>query len=238
MVAKVPAPERVKKALGKGPKVSQKQKDEFAAKRKSKTAEITKRAEKYEKEYVAAEKDLLTKRRQGRYTKGQFYVEPEAKVAFVVRIKGINKVPPKARKALQLLRLRQLYNGVFVKINNATRNQLRQVTPFVTFGQLNVQTVRKLIMKRGCAKYKNQRLKINNDLIEEVLGKHGIICVEDVVNQIATAGPHFRDTANFLWPFQLSAPKGGMRRIAHHFTEGGDNGNREELMTPFVKRIM
>ncbi|KAF4750148.1 60S ribosomal protein L7, partial [Perkinsus olseni] len=35
---------------------------------------------------------------------------------FVVRLAGINKLAPKPRKILQLLRLRQLNNGVFVKV--------------------------------------------------------------------------------------------------------------------------
>lgn len=48
---------------------------------------------------------------------GGFYVPGEAKLAFVVRIRGINAVDPKTRKILQLLRLRQINNGVFVKIN-------------------------------------------------------------------------------------------------------------------------
>jgi ribosomal protein L30/L7E len=48
---------------------------------------------------------------------GNFYVPAEAKVAFVIRIRGINGVDPKTRKILQLLRLRQINNGVFVRLN-------------------------------------------------------------------------------------------------------------------------
>lgn len=50
-------------------------------------------------------------------TKGGFYVEPEAKVAFVVRIRGINDMHPKTRKILQLLRLRQIHNGIFIRVS-------------------------------------------------------------------------------------------------------------------------
>ena len=49
-------------------------------------------------------------------TKGGFYVEPEAKLAFVVRIRGINDMHPKSKKILQLLRLRQIHNGIFIKV--------------------------------------------------------------------------------------------------------------------------
>ena len=42
-----------------------------------------------------------------------------------MRIRGINQVSPKVKKVLQLLRLRQINNGVFIKINKATQNMLR-----------------------------------------------------------------------------------------------------------------
>ena len=42
-----------------------------------------------------------------------------------MRIRGINQVSPKVRKVLQLLRLRQINNGVFIKMNKATTNMLR-----------------------------------------------------------------------------------------------------------------
>ncbi len=56
---------------------------------------------------------------------GNFHVLGEPKLAFVMRIRGINQVSPKVRKVLQLFRLRQINNGVFIKLNKATVNMLR-----------------------------------------------------------------------------------------------------------------
>jgi hypothetical protein len=42
----------------------------------------------------------------------------------------------------------------------------------------------------------------------QVLGKYGIICVEDLIHEIYTVGPHFKQASNFLWPVKLSAPRG------------------------------
>ena len=56
---------------------------------------------------------------------GNYYVKGEDKLVFVMRIRGINQVSPKVRKVLQLLRLRQINNGVFIKMNKATQNMLR-----------------------------------------------------------------------------------------------------------------
>ena len=47
---------------------------------------------------------------------------------------SINGVSPKVRKILQLFRLLQIHNGVFIKLNKATINMLRIVQPYVAYG--------------------------------------------------------------------------------------------------------
>lgn len=58
-------------------------------------------------EYAKAEKDLIANKRAARAV-GDFYVPDEAKLALVIRIRGINGVSPKVKKILQILRLRQV----------------------------------------------------------------------------------------------------------------------------------
>jgi large subunit ribosomal protein L7e len=94
---------------------------------------IFKRAEQYLKEYKATERSLIDARRAARAT-GDFFVDPQAKLAFVIRIRGINGVSPKVKKILQLLRLRQIFNGAFVKINKATLQMLQYIKPYIAWG--------------------------------------------------------------------------------------------------------
>lgn len=69
--------------------------------------------------------------------------------------------------------------------------------------------------KRGYAKLNKQRIAISdNSIVEGALGAHGIICVEDLIHEIYTVGPHFKEANNFLWTFKLSAPLGGLRCAA------------------------
>jgi large subunit ribosomal protein L7e len=92
--------------------------------RKQKRVEVFKRAEKYVKEYQTRERDELRLNREAKKV-GNYYVPSEPKLAFVMRIRGINQVAPKVKKVLQLFRLRQINNGVFIKLNKATINMLR-----------------------------------------------------------------------------------------------------------------
>lgn len=69
------------------------------------------------------------------------------------------------------------------------------------------------------------------------LGKHGIICVEDVVHELVTAGPNFKAVSNFLYPFRLSSPTGGMGKKRLHYIEGGQAGNREDKINAFIRKM-
>ncbi|KAF3564244.1 hypothetical protein DY000_02013757 [Brassica cretica] len=198
---------------------------------------IYKRAEQYAKEYAEKEKELISLKREAKL-KGGFYVDPEAKLLFIIRIRGINAIDPKTKKILQLLRLRQIFNGVFLKVNKATMNMLRRVEPYVTYGFPNLKSVKELIYKRGYGKLNSQRVALtDNSIVEQALGKHGIICTEDLIHEILTVGPHFKEANNFLWPFQLKAPLGGLKKKRNHYVEGGDAGNRENFINELIRRM-
>eukprot|EP00095_Tigriopus_kingsejongensis_P007484 maker-scaffold580_size130538-snap-gene-0.23 protein:Tk07484 transcript:maker-scaffold580_size130538-snap-gene-0.23-mRNA-1 annotation:"60s ribosomal protein l7" len=206
--------------------------------RRVKRVEIFKRAEKYVKEYRRKEHDEIRLKRDAKKNDG-YYVTAEPKLAFVMRIRGINQVAPKVRKVLQLFRLRQINNGVFIKLNKATINMLRICEPYIAWGTPNLKSVRELIYKRGFVKIEGKRVPItSNDLIENVLGKKGIICVEDLIHEIYTVGENFKYASNFLWPFKLNTPTGGWRKKTNHFVEGGDFGCREDKINNLLRTMV
>lgn len=206
--------------------------------RRVKHSTIFKRAEKYVKEYRQREKDLVRLQRQAK-SKGNFFIPAEPKLAFVVRIKGINGVAPKPKKVLQLLRLRQINNGVFVKLNKATINMLRIAEPYITWGYPSLKTIKELVYKRGFGRVDGQRIPLSsNSVIENRLKQHDIICMEDLIHQLFTVGPHFKEANNFLWPFKLNNPRHGWRKKTTHYVEGGDAGNRENRINHLLKKMI
>ncbi|KAK6434118.1 60S ribosomal protein L7 [Oleoguttula sp. CCFEE 5521] len=236
----------VPETLLKKRKSQEKERAEKAAERdtrkkesKTKRETIFKRAESYVKEYRDAEREKIRLHRVAKQ-EGSYFVPAEPKLVFVVRIKGINKIDPKKRKTLQLLRLLQINNGVFIRLTKATTEMLKIVEPFVAYGYPNLKSVRELIYKRGYAKTsQKQRIPLtDNAIIEEHLGKFGIVCMEDLIHEIYMVGPNFKAASNFLWPFKLSNPTGGFRtRKFRHFVEGGDLGNREENINALIKQM-
>merc|ERR1719188_1484213 len=121
-------PEQIKLKQERNTKLAAEKKAAVAAKKKEYKqlrSSLKMRTLKYNKEYATHERKLVDMRREAKVA-GNFFVEPEAKLLFVVRIRGILKLPPKPRK--------QLHNGTFLKVNKPVLNMLKLVQPYVTYG--------------------------------------------------------------------------------------------------------
>ena len=76
-------------------------------------------------------------------------------------------------KVLQLLRLWQIFNSTFMKLNKASVNMLRIVEPYIVWGYPNLKSVNELIYKRGYGKINKKRIALtDNALIARSLGKY------------------------------------------------------------------
>jgi len=200
---------------------------------------ITAKAKAYEEEYAALEKDAIANRRSAK-TNNSIYVPPEGKIVFVIRIRGIIGVSPKVKKILQLFRLRQIHNGVFVRMNAATEKMLRLIEPYIAYGYPSLKSVKDLIYKRGHGKVSGQRIPLSsNSVIKASLGDKGIDCIEDVVHEIYTCGPEFKAVSNFLWPFKMNSPTKGFRgKKLNHHNEGGSGGMSGVKINVLIKKML
>ena len=137
-MSNVPKPEGLRKKEERDSKIAaalKEQRENRRAANKTKRQELLKRIQDQEAAYNKSQADEVNARRQAKLT-GQIHVPAQPKVAFVIRIRGINKLDPRTVRILRLLRLRQLHNGAFVRINKATVNLMRRVEPYITFGYL------------------------------------------------------------------------------------------------------
>jgi 60S ribosomal protein uL30 len=203
-----------------------------------KRREIIKKARAYAAEYSNAAKALSNNTKAAK-AHGNYYVADEPRLAVVTRIRGINQISPKPKKVLQILRLRQIGHTVFVRLNKASIQMLRMADPFISWGYPSQETIKKMLYKRGAGLINGQRIKlVNNSVIEKGLGSLGINCIEDLVHEIYTVGPNFKQANNWLAPVRLSTPSGGWRKITNHFIEGGDFGNREQYINALFKKML
>uniref|UniRef100_H0Y1T9 Large ribosomal subunit protein uL30-like ferredoxin-like fold domain-containing protein n=1 Tax=Otolemur garnettii TaxID=30611 RepID=H0Y1T9_OTOGA len=132
-------------------------------------------------------------------------------LAFVVSLQRIDGVSLLVKKTITRLHLKKIFSGVFVG-HPLSLKMLRIVEPYVTWGFPNLKSVRELILKHGQAKVKNKTIPLtDNPVMEDHLGGFGVICLEDLIHEIAFTGKYFQEISRFLRPFQLS--------MAHHATK-------------------
>uniref|UniRef100_A0A2K6EMA1 Ribosomal protein L30 ferredoxin-like fold domain-containing protein n=1 Tax=Propithecus coquereli TaxID=379532 RepID=A0A2K6EMA1_PROCO len=197
--------------------------------RKARQKLIYGKAKHYHQEYRQMYRTEIPMARMARKA-GNFYAPAEPKLAFVIRIKAVIGVSPEVRKVLRLLRLRQIFNGTFVKLNKASVSLWKTGYP-------NLKSVNELIDKHGYGKIRRKQTALTDSaLTARSLGKYGTICMEDLICEIYTVGKHLKEANNFLWPFELASPRGGMKKKTTHCVEG-DAGHREDHINRLSRRM-
>lgn len=188
---------------------------------------------------LASEREKVRIKRVSKYDKQYFNEdtkEGEERLLFVFRISKphMGEIPSRARKVLNILQLRKANQGTFVRLNKKVEPLLHLINPYVVVGTPSLATVRDLIQKRATvrieitkdedrtvekkdgdetksvegADYKIIPLNDNN-LIEDRLGEHGVICTEDIIFEIFKLGDAFLECCKFLEPFTLKEPVSG-----------------------------
>ncbi|XP_028622411.1 60S ribosomal protein L7-like 1 [Grammomys surdaster] len=159
-------------------------------------------------------------------------------LAFVIRIERIEGVSSLVKSTIMKLGLKKLFSGVFVKVTPESVRMLRTVEPYVTWGFPNLKSVRELILKRGQAKINKKTVPLtDNTVIEEHLGRFGVICLEDLIHEIAFPGKHFKEISSFLSPFHLSVARHATKNRVGFLKEMGSPGYRGDRINQLIRQL-
>ena len=108
-------------------------------------------AQNYIKEFKIRKDMRIRENRISRDMK-KFFVPIKPTIIFAIRLKGINGLPPRSKKILDLIRLKKINNGVFLKLNSSSLQLLRKIEPYIAYGYPTPKTIRNLINKKGFGK--------------------------------------------------------------------------------------
>ena len=118
-------------------------------------------------------------------------------------------------------------------------NMLRRVEPYVTYGYPTRKTIKSLVYKRGYGRFNRQRIPLcSNELVEQGLGKYGIKCMEDIVNEIHSFGKNFKEVTNFLYPFRMNSARKGLEKKRHSYMNEGAHGPRDIFINELIQRML
>ncbi|KAK2092732.1 60S ribosomal protein L7-like 1 [Saguinus oedipus] len=93
-----------------------------------------------------------------------------------------------------------------------------------------------LLVQRTIARLRLKKI-FNNTVIEEHLGKFGVICLEDLIREIAFPGKHFQEISWFLCPFHLSVARHATKNRVGFLKEMGTPGYRGERINQLIRQL-
>jgi len=107
------------------------------------------------------------------------------------------------------LGLKEINNCAFIRASTQALEQLLLVQNYCGWGAPNKVILDQVVRKRGYLKSKDaKRLAISdNVMVEELLGEHGIICVEDIIDAFWRCKSNetaFKAVKEAIWPVQLA----------------------------------
>lgn len=167
----------------------------------------------------------------------KFQISDDSKIALVIRVKSDKWACRKVKILLTLLRLRTVNSAVFLEITPLTKQMLSILEPYLVWGFPNLKTIRDLIAKRGSARVNKCRVPLSDNIVvEDNLGQYNLICVEDLINEIFTVGPHFKEATKFLWPFQFQPMKQRYSKSEQASIGDGQFGFRGTKVNEFIEK--
>ncbi|CBZ25531.1 putative 60S ribosomal protein L7 [Leishmania mexicana MHOM/GT/2001/U1103] len=133
----------------------------------------------------------------------------ESSVRLVVRAKG-SQIPPEVAAAFRKLGLLKIYSARLISLTPRTEKLIEQLTPFSIVGQPDRAQLESLLRTRGSLyneETQTKRLISGNLLLEQALGQYNVLCIEDLVETIATQGEHVEEVLRRIAPFDFHPPR-------------------------------
>ena len=154
-------------------------------------------------------------------------------VLAVVRIRGQMNVRKEAAHALKMFRLNRPNHCVLVKPGKEVEGMLRQIQKYVTWGEVNKETLAKLMKKRGRLPG-NKRL--SEEYVKEKIGKS----IEEFANMLIENNSDMKELPGAKPIFRLKPPRKGFKSagIKSPFSLGGAYGYRGEKINELLRKMI
>lgn len=181
-----------------------------------------------------------------------------ASILLIIRIHRKKNVPKKMLYKLNKLRLFRAWDAVIIRNEAYLKSILIDLLPYITFGIPTKEVIRDLVLKRGRLidennnNDKDNRCAIkSNVIVEKILGKYGVICIEDIIHILSTdpnenndkhetlSGEEIFDgVANAINPFGLNKINVPMKGLKTPFNKCGYWGFRGTFINTFAEKLI
>lgn len=151
----------------------------------------------------------------------------------VIQIRGGIGIKDKIKNTLNLLRLFKKNSCVIINETPSFMGMLNSLKDYVTWGEINKETFRLLLEKRG-------RLPGNMLITEEYLKKSVNLSFDQFAEQFLTNKKELKDVPGLKQFFRLKPPVNGFENkgIKKPFSMGGALGYRKDNVNELIRRML
>lgn len=154
-----------------------------------------------------------------------------AKLA-LIRLRSGIRARGEVRDTLAMLRLHRINHLVIVDDTPSYRGMIQKVKDYITWGEIDKETLVKLLRKRG-------RLVGNKPITDEYVKEKLGMSIEEFAEKVINGEMKLRDLPNIKPVFRLHPPRGGLKGSKKRsFKEGGALGYRGEKINELIERML
>ncbi|HML06128.1 MAG TPA: 50S ribosomal protein L30 [Methanobacterium sp.] len=148
-----------------------------------------------------------------------------------IRIRGRTGIKKDIADTLDMLKLTRINHAVLIEENPSYKGMLQKAKDYITWGEVDEDTVAKLLSKRG-------KLAGNVKLTEDYLKENtDFSSVEELSKAVVDSGAKLEDSG--IKPvFRLHPPRKGYEDIKKTFVESGSLGYRGDKIGDLVKKMI
>ena len=154
-----------------------------------------------------------------------------AKLA-LIRLRSGIRAKGEVRDTLAMLRLHRINHLVLVDDNPSYKGMVQKVKDYITWGEIDKETLAALIRKRG-------RLIGNKPITDEYVKEKLGMTIDEFAEKVVNGEMKLTDLPNIKPVFRLHPPRGGLKGSKKRsFREGGALGYRGERINELIERML
>ncbi len=150
----------------------------------------------------------------------------------VIRVRGRTGIRKEISDTLDMLHLTRVNHCVLIPETPAYKGMLQKVKDYVTWGEINKDTLEKLIRTRGRL-YGDK--PITDKYVKTTLGFESI---DSLADAMINGKVLYKDIPNVKPVFRLHPPINGWEKTKRHFKEGGALGYRGDKINDLILRML
>jgi len=149
-----------------------------------------------------------------------------------IRVRGIINIKPDIKKTLELLNLTRANHCVILTEDKSTKGMLQVAKDYITWGEVNKETLTKLIKERG-------KLEGDKELTDSHLkNTTSYTTIDKLSDAIINNKFKYKEIPNIKPIFRLSPPKKGYEGVKRSFVNKGALGYRGKEINKLIDRMI